>query len=229
MPRWSLTRSEARRFGALGALLLWCALLLAARVAWSGTLFFAFLCWNLFLAAVPLAASTLLRRLDGTGGPVARAMCFVAWLLFLPNAPYIVTDLVHLAPRPPVPLWYDVALLLSCAGTGLLLAYVSVLDVHAVLDRRFGRRLGWGAIVGSLVLSGYGIYLGRFVRLNSWEVVTDPAGIVRTVAGHVLDPLGHPRAVGVTLVYGLGLALGYAVVRALVLGERAALRAGESG
>jgi uncharacterized membrane protein len=210
---------EQRRLAAAGALLLWCALLMAARVVLTGRMAYAFLGWNLLLAAVPLAASLSLRRLDPASHPLPRALLFTVWLLFLPNAPYILTDLVHLRARPPVPIWFDLALLLSAAGTGLVLGYLSLLDVHRVLEERFGWLRGWAATAVTLVASAYGIYLGRFLRFNSWEVVTGPGELIRTVARHALSPWRYPAAVGVTLLYGSGLLLGYAAFRALIRNE----------
>lgn len=101
---------------------------------------YGFLCWNLFLAWIPwLAGQTFRAASRRRASTVLQLGWFALWLLFLPNAPYIATDLIHLAPRPPVPLWYDLALLLSYAGTGLLLGYVSLLEVQTAVEERFSR------------------------------------------------------------------------------------------
>jgi len=197
---------------------LWCASLLALRVERSGTPFYLFLCWNLFLAWIPWWAGQAFRASSRRGSSAARQLAwFALWLLFLPNAPYILTDLLHLAPRPPIPLWFDLALLLSYAGTGLLLGYASLLEVQAALEERFGQVTGWGIAAGSLFLSGFGIYLGRFRRWNSWQALTDPAGIFRDISDRLLDPTSHPHPVTVTLVFGGGLFLGYAALRLLTV------------
>ncbi len=201
----------------------WVAALLAARVALSGSGFGLFLPWNLFLAAVPLAASTALVGLDARRArPSALLALGVVWLLFLPNAPYILTDLVHLGPRTGVPFWYDLALLLSAAGTGLLAAYVSLADVQTVLTRRVGTAAAWAASVGALFLSAFGVYLGRELRWNSWDVLTAPGALLADIASRVLDPLAHPTTVVMTVVFGGMLTLGYVALRALVspVGER---------
>jgi len=213
-------RPEVRRWGIPGALWLWCASLLALRVERSGTLFYLFLCWNLFLAWIPwLAGQAFLASNRRRASAALQLAWFALWLLFLPNAPYILTDLLHLASRPPVPLWFDLALLLSCAGTGLLLGYASLLDVQAAMERRFGRVAGWGVASGSLFLSGFGIYLGRFRRWNSWQALTDPAGIFRDVSDRLLDPTSHPRPYTVTLIFGGGLFLGYTALRLLTASQ----------
>lgn len=192
------------------ALVCWCAALLVLRFVRWHTLAYPFLAWNLILAVVPAVAALLLA---GTANRFARVILFLVWLAFLPNAPYIVTDFVHLNPRPPVPLWYDIALLVSFAETGLLLAYSSVSDVHRVLQDRFGAVTGWTIALGSLVLSGFGIYLGRFLRWNSWDPLANPGRLAGAIAQRGINPLDHPRTIAVTAIYGVGLALGYIGLR----------------
>ena len=194
----------------------WVAALVAVRVVLTGSPFGLFLAWNLALAAVPLAASSVLVRLDRRG---ARASALVAvgavWLLFLPNAPYILTDLVHLRPRGGAPFWYDLALLLSAAGTGLLAGYVSLADVQGVVARRWGATMSWAVAVGALFSSAFGIYLGRELRWNSWDVVSAPGALLADVAGRVLDPASDPLAVVMTAVFGAMLTVGYLALHAL--------------
>ena len=198
----------ARRSLIFLALFAWCGALLAGRVYRSGTLAFTFLVWNLFLAVLPAIFALLFARAIKHGSSaIVRAIWFVLWLLFLPNAPYIVTDFIHLTTQPRVPLWFDIALLLSFAGTGLLLGYSSVADVQAAIASRFGRVTGWVVSFASLALSGFGIYLGRFLRWNSWDAITDPFDLATYIAHHSLH--AHRRSIAVTLVYGAGLALGY--------------------
>ena len=148
--------------------------------------------------------------------PVAAETPADAALLFLPNAPYLLTDLLHLALRPPIPLWYDLALLFSCAGTGLLLGYVSLLEVQVTVEEQLGRLAGWMVAAGSLLLSGFGIYLGRFLRRNSWDPLTDPAGLFRDVSDRLLNPTSYPRTYAVTLIFGIGLLLGYVALRVVI-------------
>jgi len=202
----------AKRAIVFFVLLAWCGFLLAGRVWRSHQLTYAFLVWNLFLAVIPAVAGALVLRSRTTA---VRVMWAVVWLLFLPNAPYIVTDFVHLTPRPPVPLWYDVALLLSCAGTGLLLGYSSVADVQDAVGMRFGAAAGWFVAMAALLISGFGVYLGRFLRWNSWDPVASPAALVERLGGYGLNPMSHPRTVAVTFVYGVCFALGYAALHVI--------------
>jgi uncharacterized membrane protein len=202
----------AKRAVVFFVLLAWCGFLLAGRVWRSHQLTYAFLVWNLFLAVIPAVAGAFVLTARATA---VRWTWAIVWLLFLPNAPYIVTDFVHLVPRPPIPLWYDVALLLSCAGTGLLLGYSSVADVQDAVTQRFGAAAGWLIAIAALLLSGFGVYLGRFLRWNSWDPIANPAELLNRLGGYGLNPLSHPRTVAVTFVYGVCFALGYAALHVI--------------
>jgi uncharacterized membrane protein len=199
-----------KRLLLFAVMLAWCAVLLAARMMRTGSPTFVFLVWNLFLAAIPLVASMALER---ARGQVMRSGLFAMWLLFLPNAPYIVTDLLHLRVRPPVPLWYDLALLLSAAGTGLLMGYASVVIVHRMVARLYGKLAGWSVAIASLLLSAFGMYLGRFLRWNSWDIITAPGALLTDIAIRVLNPFDHPKTLAVTAIFGVLLTLGYLALR----------------
>ncbi len=209
-----------RRTLAFIALLAWCELLLLLRITRSHSYSYFFLTWNLFLAAVPFFAATVLEFLDRKRRWVAMQwIAFIVWLLFLPNAPYIVTDFIHLKARSGIPLWYDVLLLISSAGTGLLLGYASVMMVQRILTRRFSRAIGWCVALFTLLLSAYGIYLGRFLRFNSWDAFTDPTPLLSEMAAHLMNPFEHPRTLAVTVLFGIALTLGYVALHAMVTGD----------
>ncbi|NUO50317.1 MAG: DUF1361 domain-containing protein [Polyangiaceae bacterium] len=205
------------------ALVVWSLTLLAVRLRHAGSGTYLFLAWNLFLALIPLAASTLLRLTHEEVVTGARrrtlllrgcqALLFAVWLLFLPNAPYLVTDLFHLGPKAPVPLWFDLALLLSCAVTGIAVGFRSMGDVHEIVRQASGRVAGWGFVVVVWFACAYGIYLGRYLRWNSWDVLHRPLHIVKVAVDSSLDPHSHPRVLGVTLLYGVLLLLTYVAVR----------------
>lgn len=134
-------------------LLLWCAVLIAYRVHLAHDSLPRWLAGNLCLAAAPVVFSSAFQRASARRRPVLAYTFLILWLLFLPNAPYILTDLVHLSARPNVPLWYDLALLLSCGGAGALLGYISLMGVQKVFEERFGNAIGWGVASGALVRS----------------------------------------------------------------------------
>jgi uncharacterized membrane protein len=179
--------------GALALLSATAVTLLLVRVDRVGQLAFGFLLWNLFLAWIPFLLALGLAGAHRLGAPRPLLWFLGAgWLLFLPNAPYIVTDFIHLGRADGAPLWFDAALIGSFAGTGLALGLASLLVVHRVAEARAGRLAGWAVAVGSLVLSAVGIYLGRFPRFNSWDVVTDPHGLIAVVLQRLADPFGNP-------------------------------------
>jgi len=196
-----------KRAAVFAALIGWCWALLAIRIVRAHHYYFLFLVWNLFLAAIPFAAALLFQYLDRRSQSPsamhaalrpAQWSCLVIWLLFLPNAPYIVTDFIHLKERLPIPLWYDILLLISAAGTGLLLGYASVMIVHRIVARHFGSVTGWVMALTAMFLSAFGIYLGRFVRFNSWELFTDPIPLLSDIAHRLMNPTDHPRTFVVT-------------------------------
>jgi uncharacterized membrane protein len=167
--------------------------LLAFRIDRVGESAFVFLRWNLFLAWIPFAVSLGVAAVHGRDGP--RPLLWVlgvGWLLFLPNAPYILTDFIYLGRVGGAPLWFDAALIGTFAAAGLALGLASLLVIHHVVEARAGRVVGWAVAVSSLVLCTTGIYLGRFPRFNSWDVVTDPYGLVAVVLERLADPLGNP-------------------------------------
>jgi len=139
----------------------------------SGQLFFL---WNLFLAWVPLGAALVFYGLAAKRSShwVVMLGASIVWFLFFPNAPYIVTDIVHLHPRPPVPYWYDMIVIMAFAMTGLFVGYLSLYLMQEVIRSWLGRWTGWAFALGMLGLSAFGIYLGRFVRWNSWDALLDP-------------------------------------------------------
>ena len=211
-----LKSHDAKRIIVITALIFWSTCLIILRVERTGSGYYLFLLWNLFLAGIPLVASTCLRLARRGRSPlIIQAGCFGFWLLFLPNAPYILTDLLHLTATSPVPAWYDLALLLSCAGTGLLLGYLSLIDVHDIVAETLGQAIGWVLALSSLLLTGFAIYLGRFLRWNSWDVLARPT-IMFDIADGLLHPASHSRTFAVTLIYGLTLGFAYIALRVLL-------------
>ncbi|HYF34615.1 MAG TPA: DUF1361 domain-containing protein [Prosthecobacter sp.] len=185
---------------------LWCVGLLVLRLKWSGQMSFYFMSWNLFLAAVPLGFSlALLKVRHGLLGlPVIGG-----WLLFFPNAPYVLTDLVHLKQRGPVALWFDLLLLLSFALVALWMGFQSLRLVQGWVAQRTSSWTAWAFAMASLLLSGFGIYLGRFLRWNSWDIVHRPEALVNDIVVRIINPLAHTKTWGVTLGFGGLLVVAY--------------------
>ena len=181
-----------------------------ARAWYTGNMVFFFLNWNLLLAWIPLGCALLLwrhgrlRRLNLE----ALLLCAV-WLLFFPNAPYIVSDLMHLDTRPPAPLWFDAVMLFSFAWNGLLVGFLSLWLVQQAVSGWFGRTAGWLMATAALAAAGFGVYLGRFERWNSWDLVVDPLGLAHNVARQILHPLAQPRTLAVTALFASFLLIAY--------------------
>jgi uncharacterized membrane protein len=187
-----------------------CLALEAVRERHYGALDFRFLVWNLFLAWVPLAVSLVVYDRYRRGTPLVRlAPALALWLLFLPNAPYIVTDFVHLSAASRAPLWFDGVELSAFSWTGLLLGFVSLYLLHAVARHRFGAAVGWTAVFAVLALVSVGVYLGRVKRWNSWDLLTQPGAKLAQLHSHLADPASLGRALGVTIGLTLLLALAY--------------------
>jgi uncharacterized membrane protein len=172
-----------RRTLAIVALLAASALCVATveiRTHETGDAYYRFLVWNLILAWVPLvlamgAYGRARRRVDLTV-----AVLLVPWLLFFPNAPYLLTDFIHLG-EGPAPLWYDALMLSAFAWTGLLLGFASLYLVQMILRRAFGTVVAWLGVVVALSLGSIGVYVGRFIRFNSWDALLHPIRVAEVV------------------------------------------------
>jgi uncharacterized membrane protein len=178
---------------------------------------FRFLIWNLILAWIPLLIALIVYDRYRRGRPLLLlAPALVLWLLFLPNAPYIVTDFVHLSAGSPAPLWLDGVEVSAFAWTGMLLGFVSLYLVHAVARHRLGAVPSWIGVLGVLALISVGVYLGRVKRWNSWDLLTQPGARLAQLHAHLGDPASLTRAVGISLAVTCLLATAYLVFYVLM-------------
>lgn len=192
------------------------------RMYYSGYNTFLFFNWNLFLAVLPYIISTFfLLYYKKINSLLLYAIILTSWLLLFPNAPYIVTDFFHLEPRPGIPYWYDLGMIFSFAWNGLLLGFISLYDIQTALARRFSAFKGWAFAILSLVLGSFGIYLGRYERFNSWDVLTNPAGLFLDIADRFIHPMNHPRTTLMTILFSMVLSFGYITLVALFKPGRA--------
>jgi uncharacterized membrane protein len=198
---------------ALALLTLFTLAMLAARMAYTGTRGHGWLAWNLFLAWIPFALALLLYALARAGAPLRALVPFgLLWLVFFPNAPYLVTDLKHIGPGGRVPVLYDVLLLSAAAWTGLLLGLTSLFLVHMVVRRLVGAVNAWALVVAVLALSSFGIYLGRVQRWNSWDVVANPVPLGAQLLQGLAHPIDYPRPLGLTVLLTSLLLTSYLVL-----------------
>jgi uncharacterized membrane protein len=185
--------------------------LVAFRIYYSGHVTYIFLVWNLFLAWVPLGSALAFWYLSQYGWRTLPllALFLGGWFFFFPNSPYIVTDFLHLTPRHNVPLWYDLLLIFSFAWNGLILGLLSLWIVQGVIEQQAGRLASWLVVLATLATSGFGIYIGRFLRWNSWDLLFEPRAVVSDILIRLVDPLAHPRTIAVTILFSGFLTVAY--------------------
>jgi uncharacterized membrane protein len=161
------------------------------------------LVWNLYLAWLPyvfaLTAGLLNFMLPRSWWLLI--VPGILWLAFFPNAPYILTDFLHLEDRPSIPLWYDILLLASFAWTGCFLAVASLRTMQILIKEYLGLIASWLFVAVALALGGLGIYLGRFSRWNSWDLVFQPREVLFEVASRIVNPLSNLQFYGFTFLF----------------------------
>ena len=164
-------------------------LLLSARVMITGHLTYVFLVWNLFLAFLPFAITEWLWKFIRNEKSKLTLVAFMLlWLLFVPNSFYILTDLFHLEKFHSAPKWFDLLLIFSFAWNGLVLGILSVRKAELILETFSGR--GYSLLIVFIVmwLNAFGIYIGRYLRYNSWDIVMQPFFAVPGNAGTIDTP-----------------------------------------
>ncbi|MBM4428698.1 MAG: DUF1361 domain-containing protein [Chloroflexi bacterium] len=199
----SRNRHNLAVFVLLNIACLVCILLVAARVAYTDSIRHTGLIWNLFLAWIPFILAYFAHAISWKRIWLYLIIPIVAilWLLFFPNAPYMLTDLQDLARSGGVgaPLWYDVLIVVWCSWTGMLLGVISLYLMQDIVLRTFGRVSGWLFVFVISGLSSFGIYIGRFVRLNSWDILQNPTETAIEILGLVIDP--SMRLAAFTVLY----------------------------
>lgn len=148
-------------------------MLLIIRMKLNQSFFLLFLVWNLFLAVIPYAITTYLSSIKKVS-KWSLLLCFGVWLVFLPNAPYIITDLLHLRMSDKHLMWLDVLVVCSFACNGMLLFFLSLADMDSILKPFMSNKKRFYVTSIIIFLTGFGIYLGRFLRYNSWGILNQP-------------------------------------------------------
>jgi uncharacterized membrane protein len=189
-------------------------LLLCIRIVYAGRLYYLFLAWNLFLAWIPFFISGLFGSADHKRGWKS-FFIFCSWLAFFPNALYIVTDLVHLEEESNVPKWFDAVLLFSSSVVGLIMAFVSLYRVEKFLHKLFGRRTVTLLTLLLLFLGSFGVYLGRFLRWNSWDIISNPFRLILSILHRIVSPIDHFQTWGITCMLTMLFYLLYLAIKKL--------------
>lgn len=178
--------------------------LLLVRVKITHSIFYLFLIWNLFLAYTPLVMSLLITQSRRVlSGSYLLYPALLAWLLLLPNAPYLITDFIHLKRETPVPVWFDVLLLGSFTFSGILIGLMSMKNIYLLLAARFSRKTSGLSMLAICLLSGFGLYVGRFLRYNSWDVLHRPFSLISDVWLSLFAAETCKPAWGITLGFGV--------------------------
>jgi uncharacterized membrane protein len=175
------------------------------RIIGSGVRRYDFMLWNLFLAWLPLVVSTaLLQHVRRRGWLKWSSVGLtVLWLLLLPNSFYMVTDLVHLQSTGEVNVLFDTVLMMSFIFNGLVIGYLSLVQVHRELLKRLSLRRAHGTAALILLVVSFALYLGRSLRWNSWDVVLHPAGLLFDVSDRLIHPVSYPEAFLTTATFWL--------------------------
>lgn len=181
---------------------------LLARIKLNKSIFYLFLIWNVFLALTPYFITIYLSSKQ----QILRLKLLIigsVWLLFLLNAPYIITDFIHLKVSNNYLWWIDILVLLSFSLTGLYLFYTSLSQMEIIIKAHFKTISIKIFRITLFFLCGFGVYLGRFLRFNSWEVLSQPQNIVLEIINITTHPFQNHEAWLFTLGFGLFLWVGY--------------------
>jgi uncharacterized membrane protein len=209
---WKLLKEKNRLNETLflGILTLFCFGISLFRFVYTDTKVFLFLNWNLFLAFIPWAlTSWVILKPNLQKSRFTLFLLLGSWLLFFPNAPYILTDLFHLRLQTAMPIWFDLILILSFAWTGLLFGFMSLWDIEKIMKVSLKTKYVIMISIVLLFLGSFGIYLGRFLRWNSWDIISEPLTIIYEITDRIINPFQHPRTWGMTIFMGLFLNMIY--------------------
>lgn len=176
--------------------------------------------WNLFLAFIPLALSFWLFRRPSQSRSLLWWVGFLVFIAFLPNAPYLLTDIIHLikAIRDYYSVWIITLVLIPPHLIAILAgfeAYVlSLINLaHYLKQQRVGQFVLWAELL-THALCAIGVYLGRFKRFNTWDFLTQPDDLARSV----VDDLTAKRPVLVIIITFVVLTVLYWVMKQVTLG-----------
>jgi uncharacterized membrane protein len=187
---------------------LFALILVVFRIYKTGSVRYIFLLWNLVLASIPWLISSLLIIYPKLRKGFIFPLVFGgSWMLFLPNTFYILTDLFHLNSQNAAPVWYDLVLIFTHAWAGLLFGFISLKDFETILGERIHQKYMPYILSGILFLSGFGVYIGRFLRWNSWNIINRPIELFIDVKEQFTNPDDIHQSWGMTVLIGVLLNL----------------------
>lgn len=185
-------------------LFLFCLALVVIRMVKTHQSSYLFLFWNLFLAFIPL---WFINRSGKSTNQYVRWSLVGTSLLFLPNAPYVLTDLFHLHKSTVVPMWYDLILIVSFALLSLIYFVKAVHIIFKAIKLHVKPYLFEPIKLLVFMSCGYGIYLGRYLRFNSWDLITDPLVLADGIVNSLINENAYKETLAVTFVFGIFLYL----------------------
>ena len=210
-------RSEMDRLLCLS--MLFSCVLVGTRIFYTGRGSFLMLIWNLFLAYIPYFITEVLSRNPAlVKNRISFAALFAGWLLFVPNSFYIITDLFHLTDRlndGMAPLWFDLAMIYSFSWNGLLLGVLSVRAMERILVPRPTLKNELLFLLPVMLLNAFGIYIGRYLRYNSWDIVTNPFQLMRDMIYLVFHPIRNQPVWFMVFSYSMLMTLMYLMLKKL--------------
>ena len=174
----------------------------------SGRFILGFLIWNLFLGYIPYGISRWMqRKTDWKNSKPLFVFSLTAWLLFIPNSFYIITDLFHLGSFNRMPLWFELTVILSFAWNGLLLGILSVHHIEKLIAGSLPGGTRFLFIYPVMFLNALGVYIGRYMRFNSWDVITNPFQLIKDILDLALNPVAHKYAWGMVFCFSIFMTL----------------------
>ena len=177
-------------------------------------MYFITMVWNLFLAFVPyFLSSCMMQRPAWIKSRWKFSLALTVWVLFIPNSFYVLTDLFHLYDSTAVPRWYDLLLLVSFAWNALVFGILSVRQMEKITALRWPGTPGWAFLYPVMVLNALGVYIGRYLRYNSWDVVADPFRLVKDMAHIMLHPVAYKQVWGMIVCFSFFLVILYTTIK----------------
>ncbi|WP_411767760.1 DUF1361 domain-containing protein [Winogradskyella sp. A3E31] len=199
----SIIKTKFKTLSIITSALTFSLIILMIRVKLNKSFFYLFLVWNIFLAIIPYAITMYINTKSLKHYKLV--LWFIIWLLFLPNAPYIITDFLHLRVANTHLLWLDIIVLLSFSLSGLVLFYLSLIDMQNILKKHF-KSIPLNTVTFILIfLSAFGVYLGRYLRYNSWEIISQPQHLISDILVIFIAPYENIEVWLFTFGFGLFL------------------------
>jgi uncharacterized membrane protein len=184
---WLMSMLYRKERTTLFLLLSYSILLLLCRATLTQSIYLFFLVWNTFLGIIPLLISSYIHFTGELLSKTKLVMLLLIWLVFLPNSFYIITDVVHLPKSSKHLFWLDATIILSCAITGFYAGFISINQISQVVQLKYAIKIQQWHLLLIAILSGFGIYIGRILRFNSWDIILQPSYFIKTLFQQIID------------------------------------------